>query len=230
MNITNEEYKILFRKNKRVNIDNFRKSEEINYKISNDKFNRILVDLNMFREIIRKVMKEVEAEKDRLFMFYVCFYELFKIFKSNFFEIVRVSNLYKEKIKYCGYDLESELNSIDKKIIKKNLCDRLGIIQKSGFLNFYIKRDGQLIIYNGVKYKNYKNFENFVLVYMQDNYDNGYGLDFYLYKKVIFDIDVVNGYLGMCIKIMLQCLELMDEMYEELLTFKKIVEMIDYLI
>ena len=65
---------------------------------------------------------------------------------------------------------------------------------------------------------------------MQDNYDNGYGLDFCLYKKVIFDIDAVNGYLGMRIKIMIQCLELMDEMYEELLTFKKILEMIDYLI
>lgn len=184
----------------------------------------------MFREIIRKVIKEVKTEKDRLFMFYVCFYELFKIFKSNLFEIVRVSNLYKEKTKYCGDDLESGQNSIDKKIIKKNLCNKLGIRQKSGFLNFYIKRDGQPIIYNEVKYKNYKNFENFVLGYMQDNYDNGYGLDFCLYKKVIFDIDVVNGYLGMRIKTMLECLELMDEMYEKLSTLKKISKIIDYLI
>ena len=55
------------------------------------------IDLDIFRKIIKKIMREFKTEKDKLFLFYVCFYELFKIFKSNFFEIIKVINLYTKK-------------------------------------------------------------------------------------------------------------------------------------
>ncbi len=138
---------------------------------------------------IKKVMSEVKTEKDKLFLFYVYFYELFKIFKSNFFEIVKISNLYTEKMKYFVNNLESKLSDKDKENIKKDLYDRLGIKPE-------VK----------VKVKDLK-----LPIYRDDNsafrleYEGNYG---------------GNGYLGICVKNMLECSTLMDETYGELLKFK----------
>ena len=186
IHITKKEYKLLFDKVKKI------KENRIQVIYQTDlehKKNRITINLDIFNKSIKKVMSEVKTEKDKLFLFYVYFYELFKIFKSNFFEIVKISNLYTEKMKYFVNNLESKLSDKDKENIKKDLYDRLGIIPE-------VK----------VKVKDLK-----LPIYRDDNsafrleYEGNYG---------------GKGYLGICVKNMLECSELMDETYKELLKFK----------
>ena len=179
--ITKKEYKMVFGKVKKTKED---KTQKIYQPDPRYNKNRMSIDLDIFRKIIKKIMREFKTEKDKLFLFYVCFYELFKIFKSNFFEIIKVINLYTKKTIDFVNNLESTPNAEDKGNIKKKFYDRLGI-KKKGNLNFYVNRGDKSAFYLECR-----------------EYDDD-------------DDD-----LCVCIKDMLKCLKLMDEMYEELLKFK----------
>ena len=81
--ITKKEYKMLFEKVGKLDDG---KSEIIKNRYIEDskyKKNRITIDLDIFNKSIKKVMSEVKTEKDKLFLFYVYFYELFKYKKSR---------------------------------------------------------------------------------------------------------------------------------------------------
>ena len=138
IHITKKEYKLLFDKVKKI------KENRIQVIYQTDlehKKNRITINLDIFNKSIKKVMSEVKTEKDKLFLFYVYFYELFKIFKSNFFEIFRISNLNTKKAEDCVNNLESTPNVEDKENIKKNFYDKLEIKQGKKSSKFQIKID-----------------------------------------------------------------------------------------
>ncbi len=219
--VSKEQYDVLTNDGNDFYSKDFRNSEDIVYikkekkkeKISDESFkdnkieyNRIYVDLDGLEEIMKEVIDEKKTEKEKLEAFYLSLNELFEIFKSNFLEIIKVNSLYKNRD-----TTENCENKINDFTIKSIINDGKKVFRDLKISK--IKKDS-----SGTYDYDDLSFDDFVLKYIK-SHSPGYDVICNLYKKVIFDIDTVNSYLGMRITTMLQCLKVMDDMYGELVAF-----------
>ncbi len=214
--ITKKQAKLLFYINNTEDPRDLRNESDINICI-NRPYSQIYMNFNVIKEIMEELIKEEKKEEEKLKIFYLCFEVLFEIFEANFLEIVKVNNYYKTWSKSSKGGEECWKNwSLNKD--EEELFLKLGLVR--GDLAPECKYEE---LYTECKY-----FEYFVYKFLRNNIaHNRKDIEVMKHRinllrsRFVFDIDSVNGYLGMRITTMLQCLELLDTMYEKFLDFTK---------
>ena len=214
--ITKKQLKTLFRGIEDLDPIDFRKIGKFMYEIQRP-YSQVYLDLNLIKEIMEEIIEEKKTEKEKLITFYLCFEELFELFEKNFLEIFNKNNLYKRAPEeYGGNVKEEELKYGARNKDEEKIFRKLEIVRTP------------MYSFGEEQYEYCKYFKEFVYMFLRDNVKfNSENIEVLKYKVnqmrrfLVFDIDKVNSYLGMRLVLMIECLKLLDSMYEKFLDFTK---------
>ncbi len=215
--ITKKQAKMLFYIGNTNDPVDFRKTEDVDIGVRRP-YSQIYIDFNVIKEIMEELIEEEKKEEEKLKIFYLCFEVLFEIFEANFLEIVKVNNLYRAEPQ-DPKDYEDWMKNCSLNKEEEEMFLKLGLVRKHIADEYYRFCE---------EYENCVYFEYYVFKFLMamlahhrwNNVELKSSINS-LRSRFVFDIDSVNSYLGMRIITMLQCLELLDTMYEKFLDFTK---------
>ena len=189
------------------------------------KFNNINKNLDEYRKEIEEDLKKNDKEQEviKLQLYYYYFMRLFKIFDANCKEINRINNLFKTKTIFKGkeddfysyFEGKDRLYQIYQKNIHPNYNKRTTESMYSmcleNFIKYYVEQSvNSYFTQQGINIEQDKIEEMLKPIQNQANT---------LHEKVIFDIDTINNYLWIRLKKMLDCIDIINKLYEKYLKF-----------